>query len=57
VTSHLGVLALFAACISIVFATLQRDTLHDQLTIAARIFGALVGGAFVLGWILYGLFR
>ena len=55
-TSHLGIMILFAACVSIVFGTLVRQTPRDQLRVAGRIFAALVGGAFVVGWILYFAF-
>jgi hypothetical protein len=56
-TSHLGVMMLFAACVSIVFATLMRDDARAQFQTAGRIFGALVGGALVVGWLMLGLFR
>ena len=55
-TSHLGVMILFAACVSAVFGTLLRDTPRDQLNLAARIFGVLVVGAYAAGWLLYFLF-
>ena len=41
---HLGVMALCAACVSIVFATLQRDETAQQIKFGAQIFGALLGG-------------
>ena len=56
-TSHLGVMVLFAACVSVVFATLMRDDRSAQLRTGSRIFGALVGGAFLVGWVMFGLFR
>jgi hypothetical protein len=56
-TSHLGVLILFAACVSIVFGALLRQESREQVRLAARIFGGLVGGAYVLGWIMYVAFR
>ena len=56
-TSHLGIMVFFAACVSAVFATLMRDTFAAQWRTGSRIFGALVGGAFVVGWLMYGLFR
>jgi hypothetical protein len=55
-TSHLGVMVLFAACVSVVFGTLIRDAPRDQLRIAIRIFAALVVGALALGWLMYFLF-
>jgi hypothetical protein len=56
-TSHLGIMVFFAACVSLVFATLMRDRPADQLRTGARIFAALVGGALAVGWVLFGLFR
>jgi hypothetical protein len=55
-TSHLGVMILFAACVSLVFGTLLRDVPRDQLRIGARIFAALTGGAYLVGWIQYFAF-
>ena len=56
-TSHAGVMLVFAACLSVVFATLLRDDLNSGIKTAGRIFGALVGGAFLVGWLMFGLFR
>jgi hypothetical protein len=55
-TTHLGVLILFAACVSMVFGTLLREGIRHELRLASRIFASLVGGAYVLGWILYFTF-
>ncbi len=52
-TSHLGVMILFAACVAIVFGSLLRETPRDEMRLAARIFVGLVGGAYVAGWIMY----
>jgi hypothetical protein len=52
-TSHLGVMILFAACVSIAFGTLMRETPRDEIRLAARIFLALVGGACLVGWIMF----
>lgn len=52
-TTHLGVMILFAACVSLVFGTLLRDGARNELRLASRIFASLVGGGYVLGWILY----
>ncbi len=56
-TSHLGVMALFALAVSIVFATLQRDEIGEQIRLAVRLFAALVGGAYLTGWLMHLLFR
>jgi hypothetical protein len=55
-TSHVGMMVLFAACVSIVFAVLMRHEPGDQLRLGARLFGGFVVGAYVTGWILVGLF-
>ncbi len=55
-TSHLGMLILFAALVAPVFAALHRDDLQTARRFAARLFGALVSGALLLGWVLYLVF-
>jgi hypothetical protein len=52
-TTHLGVMILFAACVSTVFGTLMRDRPREQLILAGRIFTALVVGAYAIGWLMY----
>ena len=55
-TTHLGVMLLFAALVSAVFGTLVRDEPADQLRLGARIFLAFVASAFVLGWLMFFAF-
>jgi hypothetical protein len=55
-TSHVGVMVVFAACVSIVFATWLRDEPREQLRTAARIFGGFVVGAYILGWVMFGIY-
>ena len=54
--THLGVMALFSACVSAVFGTLLRDTPRQQLKTGAGIFAALTIGAYVVGWLMYFAF-
>ena len=54
-TSHLGLMALFALFVSVVFATLMRDEPREQLALGLRLFGALLGGGVLAGWLLYPL--
>jgi hypothetical protein len=54
-TSHLALMAAFAACVSVAFATLLRDEPADQARLAARMFGAFVLGGILVGWLLYPL--
>jgi len=55
-TTHLGVMILFAACVSTVFGTLLRDQPREQIRLGARIFTGLVVGAYGLGWLMYLVF-
>jgi hypothetical protein len=55
VTTHLGLMILFAALVSATFAVLSRDAVGDQAWFAARLFGAFIGAAYLLGWLLYPL--
>jgi undecaprenyl pyrophosphate phosphatase UppP len=52
-TSHVGLMILFALFVSVVFATLMRDDPRQQLRFGAQLFGAFVIGGIALGWILY----
>ena len=52
-TSHLGLMMLFAALTSAVFAAIGKDAPRDQLRLGVRMFAAFIGVAFVLGWLMY----
>jgi hypothetical protein len=52
VRTHLGLLVLFAAFVSVVFAVLMRDDRQGQLRFGAGLFGAFVIGAIVAGWLM-----
>jgi hypothetical protein len=54
-TSHLGILILFALFVSVVFATLMRDETRQQLRFGARLFAGFVGAALLLSWLMYPL--
>ena len=54
-TTHFGLLALFAFFVSTVFATLMRDTPRDQVLFGLRLFGGFLAAAFVMGWLMYAL--
>jgi hypothetical protein len=55
VSSHLGAMVLFALFVSTVFATLMRDDPAAQVRLGLRLFGGLVGGGVLAGWLLYPL--
>jgi hypothetical protein len=52
-TSHLFLMALFAALVSIVFAALLRDDPRQQVALGVRMFGAFLVVALVLGWLMH----
>jgi hypothetical protein len=54
-TSHLGLLLLFALFVSTIFATLMRDTPRDQALLGLRLFGAFLAAALVMGWLMFPL--
>ncbi len=54
-TTHVGLMVVFALFVSVVFATLLRDKPADQLLLGAKMFAGLVGGAIAAGWLLYPL--
>jgi preprotein translocase subunit SecG len=54
-TSHVLLMALFAACVAVIGGVLLKDSPSQQARAAAGIFGSLVGAALALGWILYFL--
>jgi len=55
-TSHLGLMLLFSACVGTVFGTVLRDVTRDQVRLAAQVFLSLVGGGYLLGWVMYLVF-
>ncbi len=54
-SSHLGAMTAFALFVSVVFAVLMRDAPAGQLRLGLRLFGGLVGGGLLAGWLLYPL--
>ena len=54
-TTHLGLMIIFALFVATVFAVLMRDDPRSQLALGARMFGGFVVAAFVLGWLMYPL--
>jgi putative Mn2+ efflux pump MntP len=51
--SHFCAMLLFAFLVSVVFGVLSKDTPREQLIYGAKVFGAFVGIALLLGWIMY----
>ena len=51
-TSHFGLMIVFAFFVSVVFATIAKDTPQEQLRLGAKMLGMFIGVAIVLGWVL-----
>lgn len=54
-TSHLGLMMLFALFVSTVFSALLRDTPREQVYFGLRLFGGFLAAAIVIGWLMYPL--
>ena len=54
-STHLGAMVACAGFVSVVFATLMRDDPAQQVRLGLRLFGGLVGGGILIGWLLYPL--
>ena len=54
-TSHFGLLLLFAAFVSLTFATIAKDNPKEQLTLGLSLMGSFIGAAIVLGWLMRAL--
>jgi hypothetical protein len=52
ISSHLVTLLVFSALASTVFATLLRDDIKSQLRFGLAVFGAFVGSAILVGWLM-----
>lgn len=51
-TSHLGLMIVFAFFVSLVFATIAKDDPADQFKTGAKMFGTFIGAAIALGWLM-----
>lgn len=54
-TSHVGLLILFASFVSLIFATITKDTPKEQLKLGLSLLGGFIGAAIVLGWLMRAL--
>ena len=51
-TSHFGLMLLFAFFVSVIFATIAKDTPAEQARLGAKMIGMFIGAAIVLGWVM-----
>ena len=54
-TSHFGLMVIFSVFVSLVFATLMRDTPGEQFRFALRLIAGFIAAGVVIGWLLYPL--
>ena len=51
--SHFLLLVIFAFFVSLVFAVIAKDDLHEQLRVGGLMFGGFLISAIALGWLMY----
>ena len=51
-TSHFGLMIVFALLVSLVFSVIAKDQPGDQLKAGAKLFGSFIAAALVLGWVM-----
>ena len=51
-TSHFALMLLFAFFVSLIFATITKDTPAEQARLGAKMFATFVGAAIALGWVM-----
>jgi hypothetical protein len=52
IESHLVILLVFSALVSVVFGALQRDGLRGQVRFGLLTFAAFVSSTLVIGWLM-----
>jgi uncharacterized membrane protein YfcA len=53
--SHFGLMTVYAAILGVFFAALWKRERREQIRLFLKIFGSLMVGAFLLGWLMYFL--
>jgi putative Mn2+ efflux pump MntP len=51
--THFPALVIFSFLVSVVFGVLAKETPRERFVYAAKVFGAFVATALVLGWLMY----
>lgn len=49
-TSHFALMALLAFFVSLIFATIAKDTPADQAKLGAKMFATFMAAAIAIGW-------
>ena len=51
--THFPALVIFSFLVAVVFGVLAKEAPRERFVYAAKVFGAFVGTALVLGWLMY----
>ena len=51
--SHFILMLIFCLCVSSVFAALLREDMREQVLMGAKMFGAMLAAALILGWLMF----
>lgn len=51
-TSHFALMLLFAVFVSLIFATIAKDTPAEQARLGVKMFAIFVAAAIALGWVM-----
>jgi len=51
-TSHFGLMILFAMFVATIFAAIARDTAREQILLGLRLWGAFIATGLALGWVM-----
>jgi hypothetical protein len=51
-TSHFGLMLLFAFFVSLIFATIAKDSPKGQARLGSQMFATFIGAALALGWVM-----
>lgn len=54
-SSHFGLMIVFAFFVAAVLAVIARDEPSEQVKLGAKFFGGFVGAGLLLGWLMYPL--
>jgi uncharacterized membrane protein YagU involved in acid resistance len=51
--SQFAAMVIFSLLVAVVFGVLSKDTPRERAIYGAKVFGAFIGIALLLGWIMY----
>jgi hypothetical protein len=51
-TSHFGLMLLFAMFVATIFAAIARDTAREQILLGLRLWAAFIATGLALGWVM-----